>query len=156
MLRALEERYVTAAAADKAIAAEASAITQLVRAAHHEGLPIAVSNGHTYLPLAFYSLRADSPFVYLTSREAAARHSGSDTIELNLQRVAPLLRLNVRALDEFTSAHDQFLVYAGMEIWDWLPTALQEKGFTLRVLAESPSRRQQLMRAELPSTRLQR
>ena len=147
VLNALEERYVTAPRADAAVAGEAATLARLVRDAHQEGLPIAVSNGHTYLPLAFYRPRPDTRLVYLTSRDAAVRASGTDTMELNLQHVAPLLSLDVQPLDGFTAAHDRFLVYAGTELWDWLPGTLAQRGFALQRVADAPGR-QQLMLAE--------
>lgn len=148
VLRGLEEWYVRAPPADRAMANEASALETMIRDGHHGDLALAISNGHTYLPLAFYRSLPGASLVYLTDRQAAVRYTNSDTMELNIQRVGPLLSLNVQQLDQFTGAHDRFLVYAGRELWDWLPNALVERSFRLQIIARSANHRQELLLAE--------
>jgi hypothetical protein len=109
---------------------------------------MAITDGHMCLPLAFYRAVSGTSLLYLTDRHAAVKYTNTDRIQLNIQWVAPLLSCNVQQLDDFTSIHNRLLVYTGPDVWDWLPKALAERGFTLQIVARSPDNRQQLLSAE--------
>jgi hypothetical protein len=147
-LRQVEQFYVRAPLAETAAAMQASAITETIRQAGQQHLPVAIASPHTYLPLAFYGLVSDAPLFYVTDRDAAARLAGTDTAELVLEGVAPLLSAHVERMDRFTAMYERFLVYAGTDFWEWLPSALVERGFTLQLIATTPDHRTDLFLAE--------
>ncbi len=142
--------YVRQPGAEQSSKDEAIALGRIVQSVDRSGLPVAVANGQTYLRLAFYGSPPGLRLVYLSSRAAAVRYSGNDTAELSLQGVAPLLRCDVQDLDAFIAGHDRFLVYAGIELFDWLPNALADRGFRLQLLTRSADHHQELFLAERP------
>jgi hypothetical protein len=144
-LRQLEQLRFRAPMAERAAAMSASAITETVRKSGQQNLPVAIANPLAYLPLAFYGFVDHPPVFYVIDPDAAARLTGTDTPDLLLERVAPLLAANVERIDQFIALHQRFLVYAVNDRWEWLPRALVERGFTVERIATAPDDRDLLL-----------
>jgi hypothetical protein len=150
LLRDAEGWYYRQPRADQSSRDAANALGRMVEAVDRPGLPVAVASGQAYLPLVFYGPPPGVSLVYLSSRALALRYVGNDTAELSLQGVAPLLHLDVQDLEAFLAGHDRFLVYAGVDWYDWLPNALADRGFRLQLLTRSADHRQELLLVERP------
>lgn len=105
-------------------------------------LPIVVSDGHDYVPLAYYA----SPdwakrFVSVVDPEQAVVYSGSDSLDKQLPALQCCLPLQVYGFHNFTEAHPAFLLYSGGGDWDWWPARLLHDGYTLQLLAAAKNNR---------------
>ena len=97
-------------------------------------LPVVVSNGLDYLPLAYYNLAHQALSVaYLADAQAALEFADSDTVDLGLLKLRDYLPLDVQTVSGFVRDHDRFLLYSGGDSqWDWLPRYLLSRKFILR------------------------
>jgi hypothetical protein len=137
--RGLEEQYVRAPRAGRGMVRELTSLSQLVKGSSHPDLPLAVTNGLAFLPLAFYDQPRTLKLMYVTDARAAVAFAGTDTTELLLQHATPLLPLDIRPLDDVARSLDRLLLYGGNEMWDWLPSQLKQRGYRLELLARSGS-----------------
>lgn len=110
-------------------------LNALVRRSQISGLPVVVSNGLRYLPMAYYAGPGDVPFVYVTDPDAALRAIGTDSADRALAGLAPYLPIRLQHRSSFVAGHDRFLLFSENEYWDWLPMRLAADGHALRLLA---------------------
>jgi len=103
--------------------------------ARDPSLPIVVSDGVDFLPLAYYRSRTDPPLVALIDREAAVRFSGSDSVDLDLASLRDYFALQVSEYPEFARQHERFLLYSTSGRFDWWPARLVQDHYLLQVIA---------------------
>jgi hypothetical protein len=125
------------------VVSPADAVERLVDSApSRPDLPIVVSDGHDYVPLAYYA----SPdwakrFVSVVDPEEAVVYSGSDSLDKQLSALQCCLPLRVYGFHNFADAHPAFLLYSGGGDWDWWPVRLLHDGYTLQLLAAEKNNR---------------
>jgi hypothetical protein len=115
---------------------------QLIKEAGRADLPVVVSDGQDYLPLAYYA----SPdwanrLVSLVDLPHAIAYTGADTIERQLLLLRSYLPMNLVRYESFTTQHREFLLYSGGGGWDWWPRRLLAEGDSLQVIAASGRRK---------------
>jgi hypothetical protein len=113
-------------------------IGQLSSQASSLGLPLVVSDGMSYLPMAYYSDQLKSARIYaLTDPRAAVVFSGSDSVDLGLMVMRDFYPLHVESFESFKSAHREFILVAGDGgTWDWWPRRLVRDGYVLELISE--------------------
>jgi hypothetical protein len=104
-------------------------------------LPIVVTNGMEFVPLAYYT----SPptvhrLVALIDRDAARHHSGTDSIEVDLLVLQGCLPIKVQTYDAFEDEHARFLLYASPGHGEWWQERLLRDGLALTTIAAHGSR----------------
>jgi hypothetical protein len=109
-------------------------------------LPIVVSSGLRYLPMAYYT-RADLTrrLYVIADPQAALRLSDrrTDSLDLALLALRRYFPLQVENYKDFVSSHREFLLIVGPGDsglgggagFDWLPARLLEDGDTLRLVS---------------------
>jgi hypothetical protein len=102
-------------------------------------LPLVISNGHDYLPMAYYDHGTDR-FLTLVDPESAIKFRGSDNVDLTMLAVQRLLPLDVQQYREFASRHSRFLLYSSGDEWNWWPERFRSDGAVLRPLLIHESR----------------
>jgi hypothetical protein len=122
-------------------------------AALDEKLPVVVSDGLVFLPMAHYT-PADASLqpLVLLDPSAALRYSKSDTMDIALERLRR--HVSVRALDyrDFAAKHSRFLLIGGNydgDGGDWWPQRLKDDGHSVELLNDTGSR--QVYRVSLSS-----
>ena len=104
----------------------------VLQAAAAENLPLVISNPFDYLPMAYYNHGRDK-FLALVDPGAAVKMIGSDSLDLSLIAMQPLLSLDVEQFSEFGPRHPRFLLYSRAgDSWNWWPAHLKSLGATLR------------------------
>jgi hypothetical protein len=126
------------------LASPAAALEEFVQSSGHGDLPVVVSSGMAYTPLAHYASPAFfKQLFYLMDEEKELHYQGTDTFDKNVVILRDYMPLQVRDFSEFTSAHRVFLLY-GEEPGDgfnWLPQHLSRLASSVRSVAVEPSRR---------------
>ena len=103
-------------------------------------LPVVVSDGHAFLEMTYYGGTAARPrFTYLLDRDAAIKHTSSDSVDLELELLSPLMRLDLAPRAQFLRQHPRFLMFSKPNRWDWLYAQLVEEGFSVRPLSVTRS-----------------
>lgn len=111
-------------------------LRRLVGRSQTAGLPIAVSNGLRFLPMAYYARPTqDLPFVYLIDHAAAVATIGTDSPDRALSTLAPYLAMRLEDRSRFLAAHSRFLLFSENEFYDWLPLRLMADGYSMRLVA---------------------
>jgi hypothetical protein len=114
---------------------------QLLSHAGDRSLPVVVSNGRDFVSLAYYAPRdTASRLVALLDPDAARRHTGTDSIELDIQVLQRYVPIVVQTYETFEAEHETFLLYASPGHGEWWQARLLRDGFTLRTLAAEGSR----------------
>jgi hypothetical protein len=104
-------------------------------------LPVVVANGLEFVPLAYYAPPSTTRrLVALVDAESARQHSGTDSIELDVQVLEKYLPIVVRTYDAFEANHDTFLLYATPGHGEWWQARLLRDGYTLTTIAAEGSR----------------
>jgi hypothetical protein len=97
-------------------------------------LPIAVTHGHTYLPLYEYAPPAiASRLVMLTQPSRLDTQLGGASGETGLQAVATWMPLQVLDFDAFVRTNRRFLLYGPP---GWITSELREAGAHLELIGE--------------------
>jgi hypothetical protein len=125
------------------VVSPADAVERLVDSASiRPDLPIVVSDGHDYVPLAYYAPPDWAKrFVSVVDPEEAVIYSGSDSLDKQLSALQCCLPLQVFGFHDFAEAHPAFLLYSGGGEWDWWPVRLLHDGYTLQLLAAEKNNR---------------
>lgn len=90
----------------------------LLAASLHDPRPVAVTGGLMFLQLWYYTPPAlRGRLWYLADPDAAARHTGSDTIDRGLLALARWTPVNVADYASFVGKHAEFRVYAAGSGW---------------------------------------
>jgi len=131
-------------------------VEALIQKAGHPDLPVVVSDGVTYLQLAYYAPPEwKKRFVFLEDSEKAVKYSGTDSIDKNLVILRPYMPIQVDALLEFVAAHPAFLLYvedpgAG---FDWLPGYFSEVASSVQVVVVEANRKVYLVTMKAEASR---
>jgi hypothetical protein len=108
---------------------------KLAAAAGHADLPLVVSDGEAYVPLAYYA----SPgwrerLVGLVDPPSAVAYAGSDSVDRQMTALSCCFALRVYDFRVFASEHPSFLLYSNGGDFDWWPRRLAADKYNLRVL----------------------
>jgi hypothetical protein len=101
-------------------------------------LPIVISDGIRYLPLAYYAPANSNGKLYAIADPHAAVTSTaykSDSVDLALLVLGRYFPLQVEDYGGFVSRHREFLLVLGWRGFDWWPARLAHDGYTLRLLS---------------------
>ena len=113
----------------------ASSFEKLAGRAGHTDLPIVVSDGGDYLPIAYYaSPQWRSRVTGLIDPTNAVAYAGSDSIDRQLSALRSCFALRVYDFPTFTSEHPSFLLYSNGGDFDWWPRRLAADKYDLRLL----------------------
>jgi hypothetical protein len=146
----LQEAYFWEAEQDAfgRFASPADAPERLMNSAKAESdLPIVVSDGHDYVPIAYYAAPdRRKRFVAIVDREKAVTYSGSDSLDQQMPGLQCCLPVQVYNFRDFARANASFFVYSGGGDWDWWPRSLLDDGYSLQLLATEQNHRLYLAR----------
>jgi hypothetical protein len=124
-------------------ASPSEAVETLVQSAGHPELPVVVSDGLEYVPLAYYA----SPdwrkrFLALVDPPESLVYAGSDSVDKALQALQSPLALQVRDFAPFAAEHPAFLLYSSGsgDGFDWWRSRLAHDGYRFQVAAMQGSR----------------
>jgi hypothetical protein len=101
-------------------------------------LPIVISDGTRYLPMAYYTPADSNAKLYAIVDPYAAvssTESKSDSVDLALLVLRRYFPLQVEDYNSFVSRHREFLVVLGGGPFEWWPARLAHDGYTLRLLS---------------------
>jgi hypothetical protein len=105
-------------------------------------LPIVISDGHDYVPIAYYATSEwRKRFVAVVDPEKSAVYSGSDSLDKQLADLQCCLPLHVYDFADFARDNPRFLLYSGGGEWDWWPDSLLDDGYSLQVLSAEKNHR---------------
>jgi len=151
----LRELYFWRANRSLQLASPAVALEEFVQKSGYAGLPVVVSDGTAYTPIAHYAAPAFfNQLFYLMDPEKELHYRGMDTLDKDFALLPDYMPLQVRDFSEFTAAHSVFLVY-GEEPGDgnnWLPQHLSRVA-SVRSIVVEPSRRLYLVTIQEASSR---
>lgn len=98
-------------------------------------LPVVVSSGLQYLPMAYYTPAGSSGSLYaVTDPAAAVQYSGSDSTDLALLVLQRYFPLQVQAYSAFAARHREFLLISNGDSRDWWAARLLHEGHKLVLL----------------------
>jgi 4-amino-4-deoxy-L-arabinose transferase-like glycosyltransferase len=132
----------------------AASVEEFVRESGYSGLPVVVSSGFRYMPIAHYASPAFSKRLFcLVDEKKELQYQGTDTFDKLVVVLRDYTPLQVRDFSEFTAAHPVFLIF-GEEPGDgnnWLPQHLSHVA-SVRSVAVEPYRKLSLVTmTEAPS-----
>ena len=112
-------------------------------------LPVVVSSGMKYTPLAHYASPAFAKrLFYLMDPEKQNKYQGNDTFDKNVIILRDYMPLQVVDFSEFTVGHPEFLLYTEEpdDGGTWLPIYLSREAESMRTVVVEQSRRLYLVR----------
>jgi hypothetical protein len=116
-------------------------LQRLIDRSGDTALPVVVSNGLEFVPLAYYAAPTTTRrLVALLDPGAARQQTGTDSIELDVLILEKYLPITVRTYEAFEADHDTFLLYATPGHGEWWQARLLHDGFTLTTIAAEGSR----------------
>jgi hypothetical protein len=105
-------------------------------------VPVVISSGLQYLPIAFYTPTNRKREVYtLVDPNAALTYAKTDSVDLNLLILRRYFPLRIEDYSDFASRNPEFLLVSGGDSFDWWPARLTSEGHTLRLLSADGSTR---------------
>jgi hypothetical protein len=118
----------------------ADSLGSLVTSAGHPDLPVVISDGLEYLPIAHYATPPwPERFVTLVDAPAALIFAGNDSLDNGLIVLRSFAPLRVYDYSAFALQQHTFLLYSsngsGRDPHDWWPERLSRDGYALKVLA---------------------
>jgi hypothetical protein len=118
-----------------------AAFDRLMQQAPPEVLPVVVSNGLDFVPLAYYA-PPDSArrLVMLLDRQAARDQTGTDSVEVDVEGLKRYMPVNVQSYGDFEASNHRFLLYASPGHGEWWQARLLRDGFTMTTIAAEGSR----------------
>jgi hypothetical protein len=129
-------------------------VEALVQKAGHTDLPVVISDGNTYLQMAYYaSPESNKRFFFLEDGQKAVQYSGTDSLNKGVQILQSYVPLQVEPLSEFVAAHRTFL----FEVEDqggfnWLPGYLQAEASSIQLAGADGTRKIYLITVKENST----
>jgi len=114
-----------------------------VKDAGHHAIPVAVSDGIAYLPLAYYASPSFADrFVYLADPDKSVVYLGYDSVDRGLLAVRDFAPFQVKGYSNFIASHPIFfvLVEEPGNGFDWVMRDLSEKA-SLRLVETKNNRR---------------
>jgi len=120
-------------------ASPASSVENFVNSHGYPDLPVVISDGIEFLPIAHYASSSDErtePFVALTDPAQSIADMGDDSIDKGLLALRTCIPLQVYEFDLFAREHPVFLLFSDGDIdFDRWPERLTRKGHPLQILA---------------------
>jgi hypothetical protein len=114
---------------------------RLLDSAGDKRLPVVVTNGREFVPLAYYAPEnVARRLVILLDPEAARELTGTDSIELDVQVLQRYLPIAVESYDTFEARQATFLLYATPGHGEWWQARLLRDGFNLQTIAADGGR----------------
>ena len=111
-------------------------VEKLVLGYRESGLPIVVSSGLQYLPMAYYSPPMHNGGLYaLVDPPAAVTFAKSDSVDLGLLVLRNYFPLQVEEYPKFASKHREFILVSDGGGFDWWPSRLSRDGHTLSLVS---------------------
>jgi 4-amino-4-deoxy-L-arabinose transferase-like glycosyltransferase len=99
-------------------------------------LPLVISSGLQYLPMAYYHSADQNRRIYaLTDPPAAVKFASSDSVDLGLLILRRYYSMHVEDYPTFATKHREFLLFSS-GLFDWWPARLLSDGQTLTLLSE--------------------
>jgi hypothetical protein len=128
-------------------------LPQLVEVAHHENLPIVVSDFHTYMQVYHYaSPELRQRILTLVDPANSLSYTGTDTAE-KIAVILPLyVPLTILDFSPFAASHPAFLLYSNPAVRDWWPARLLHDGHHLQLLAVHGDEVMYLVELKAPPT----
>ena len=123
----------------------ASPVEALMQKSGHTDLPVVISDGSTYLQMAYYASPGSKKRVFfLVDEQKAVEFSGSDIVDKGVHNLQSYMPLQVEPLSEFITAHRTFL----FEVEDnpalglsWLPGYLQAEASSVQLIGADGTRK---------------
>jgi hypothetical protein len=107
-------------------------------------LPVVVSDGLVYLPMAYYTPRESGiQLFYLLNSKAALHWTGSDTVDLTFDRLRRHYPIGAVQSVDFTQQHREFLLITGKyedDGCDWWAKQFKADGHKLELLRDTGTR----------------
>jgi hypothetical protein len=118
--------------------AAAEEVKAILTELHGSDLPIVISSGLQYLPLAYYTPADSSRRLYaLTDVRSALAFTGTDSADLALLALRRYYPLQIEEYNDFAARHREFLLVSENKgRFDWWPARLSHDGHTLRLLTQ--------------------
>jgi 4-amino-4-deoxy-L-arabinose transferase-like glycosyltransferase len=114
-------------------------IEKIATAAGHPDLPVVISDGLQFLPLAHYAEPAwRERFACLVDPEKARQLIGRDGLDTELTIMRSLSPLHVYDFQTFAAEHPTFLLYSEFSTddpFDWWPARFVQEGKTIQLVA---------------------
>ncbi len=126
------------------VKANAVSVERLVATAGHGDLPVVISDGIGFLPLAHYAdPEWQGRFVCVVDPEQAVKYAGFDTVDKNLMAMRTIAPIRVYDFAAFAAEHSAYLLYSysSGDTYDWWPTRLAHDGYSLEVAAADGMRK---------------
>jgi len=114
---------------------------KFLQTAPYLDLPIAVSDQHEFVTLAYYgSPDVTRRLVYLASPDASLRHLGHDSVEKGLLALAPWFPVKVERYESFIASHEHFLTYGNaVHFLNWLLPELASTDLRMELVKANAS-----------------
>jgi hypothetical protein len=94
-------------------------------------LPIVISSGLRYLPMAYYD-QGDPRLYSIVDPPSAVKFAGSDSVDLALLVLRRYFPLQVVEYGVFTSRYKEFFLVSGNEPYSWAVTRFATEGWDIR------------------------
>jgi len=122
-------------------AAAANEIRAIVRAHPEYELPLVISAGRRYLPVAYYTpVEFGSRLYTIADPKAAVKYTRTNSVDLDLVVIRRYFPLRIEDYTEFISRHREFLVVSDSEDrFEWLTARLLDEGHALSLIARRGS-----------------
>lgn len=114
---------------------QTNSFEKLAAAAGHVDLPIVVSDGEAYTPLAYYaSPEWRGRLAALVDPPNAVIYAGNDSVDRQMAALSCCFALRVYDFRVFVSEHPTFLLYSDGGDFDWWPRRLAADRYDLQLL----------------------
>jgi hypothetical protein len=124
-----------------ALSSPANSLGAMLGPAGHTDLPVAVSDGQSYVQLAYYApAQLGKRLVGIVDPANAIRYAGSDSVDRQMSALTCCLPLQVYRFRSFSATHPNFLLYSDGSAFDWWPTRLRNDGYSLERVASDAGR----------------
>jgi hypothetical protein len=120
-------------------AAAAKEMGTIVRAHPESELPLVVSAGRRYLPMAYYTPDDLVSRLYtIADPKAAVKYTRVDSVDLDLVVIRRYFPLRIADYAEFLSRHREFLLVSDSgERFEWLTARLLDDGHVLNLIGQN-------------------
>jgi hypothetical protein len=119
----------------------ADSVGVLLKLAGQPDLPVVVSDGETYVELAYYAPpELAKRLVGIVDPPNAIAYAGSDSVDRQMLALTCCLTLQVYEFRGFATEHPSFLLYSDGSAFDWWPARLRKDGYLLEPVASDGDR----------------
>jgi 4-amino-4-deoxy-L-arabinose transferase-like glycosyltransferase len=88
----------------------ATILAQMLRDSGVTGIPVVVSSGLEYLPIAYYRPASGESILTVVDRVKAVRYQRTDSLDIGLPLLATYMPLYVQQFSRFSRDHDHFMM----------------------------------------------